>query len=150
MKQRRVIGDVVQIDLGAGRFSFGRVLEEPLVAFYDLESSHIPSPQEIVQLPIVFRIWVMNFAITEGDWGVVGNVALTDDLLEPPRFFKRDSISGKLSITRTGGGDEVAATQKECEGLECAAVWEPEHVVDRLRDHFAGRPNKWVESMKPQ
>lgn len=27
-------------------------------------------------------------------------------------------------------------------------VWSPEHVEDRLRDHFAGRPNKWEESLR--
>ncbi|WP_448115483.1 hypothetical protein [Mesorhizobium amorphae] len=32
-------------------------------------------------------------------------------------------------------------------GLECAAVWDPEHVVDRLRDPADGRPNKWVERL---
>ena len=30
------------------------------------------------------------------------------------------------------------------------AVWEPAHVEDRLRDHYAGAPNKWVESLRPR
>jgi hypothetical protein len=30
---------------------------------------------------------------------------------------------------------------------ESRAVWEPEHVLDWLRDLAAGRPNKWVESL---
>jgi len=33
-------------------------------------------------------------------------------------------------------------------GLERAAVWGPSHVEDRLRDHYAGRKNKWVESLR--
>jgi len=40
------------------------------------------------------------------------------------------------------------ASRAECEGLERCAVWEPEHVEDRLRDHFAGKPNVWVESLR--
>ena len=44
---------------------------------------------------------------------------------------------------------ERLAIAEECVGLERAAVWEPEHVEDRLRDHFAGRSNRWVESLKP-
>jgi hypothetical protein len=32
-------------------------------------------------------------------------------------------------------------------GLESAVVWDPEHVVDRLRGPADGRPNKWVESL---
>jgi hypothetical protein len=27
-------------------------------------------------------------------------------------------------------------------------VWEPEQVVDRLRDHAAGHPNEWVEGLR--
>jgi hypothetical protein len=27
-------------------------------------------------------------------------------------------------------------------------VWAAEHVEDRLRDHYAGRPNQWVESLR--
>jgi hypothetical protein len=71
-------------------------------------------------------------------------------MLEQPWFFKEDPISHALSRYRGGGGDEVPASAEQCEGLECAAVWEAEHVVERLSDHFAGRPNAWVESMKPR
>jgi len=39
-------------------------------------------------------------------------------------------------------------TRKESQGLEAAAVWEPEHIEDRLRDHFDGKPNKWLESLR--
>jgi hypothetical protein len=43
------------------------------------------------------------------------------------------------------------ATREETEGLEPAAVWEPEHIADRLEDHYAGRPNRWLKSMlQPQ
>jgi hypothetical protein len=40
------------------------------------------------------------------------------------------------------------ATKKECIGLEREAAWDPTHVEDRIRDYYAGRKNKWVESLK--
>ena len=147
-RQRRRLGDVVQISLGDGRVGFGRVLESPLVAFYDLCSSEVPPLDVIVASPIAFKVWVMNYAIKDGDWPVIGNMPLADDLLERPRFYKQDPISKELSIY-LGAGKEIPATMDEIEGLECAAVWEPEHAVDRLLDHLAGRENKWVESMRP-
>jgi hypothetical protein len=70
-----------------------------------------------------------------------------------PFFFKQDSFNGRLflynsSLLTADQGYECPATLAECSGLERAAVWDPEHVVDRLRDHAAGRPNQWVESLK--
>ena len=145
----RNVGDVVAIPLGDGTFGFGRVLENALVAFYDYKSHRIESTDAITAAKVAFSIPVMKYALTSGMWAVIDNVPLDEDLLHEPLFFKKDPITKELSIYRDSTGEEVSATREECEGLECAAVWEPEHVVDRLNDHFAGRPNKWVESMRP-
>jgi hypothetical protein len=40
------------------------------------------------------------------------------------------------------------AAPEECVGLEGVAVWDPTHVEDRLRDHYAGRPNAHLAYMK--
>jgi hypothetical protein len=37
-----------------------------------------------------------------------------------------------------------------CEGLEPAAVWDATHVAERLRDHYAGQPNVYLERMRLQ
>jgi hypothetical protein len=149
-KLRRRVGDVVAIPLGSGRFGFGWVLEEPLIAFFDSEGSgsHL-DVEQIARRPIAFRIWVMNHAVTSGRWPVMGHVDVNPESHEPPCFFKQDPLSGRLTITRDGS-TETAASPEQCTGLERAAVWEPDHVEDRLRDHFAGVPNRWVESMKPK
>jgi hypothetical protein len=142
-------GDVVQIDLDNGQMSFARVLRDPLIAFYDLIATEVPSIEQIVASPITFKLWVMRHALTAGIWPRIGHVELSPELREPTVFFKQDPLSGRLSIY-LGDGVEVPATIEEASGLECAAVWDPEHIVDRLRDHFAGQPNKWVEMMKPK
>jgi hypothetical protein len=36
----------------------------------------------------------------------------------------------------------------KCRGLERSAIWEPEHVEERLSDHYAGKVNRWAESLK--
>lgn len=89
----------------------------------------------------------MNHAVTGGRWKRVGHKSLSDAEARPPAKFIRDRLTpGRYRIYEDGKMRE--ATRKECEGLEAAAVWEPEHVEDRLRDHYAGRPNKWVESLR--
>lgn len=51
-------------------------------------------------------------------------------------------------ITLYQGGKETPATKTEAKGLERAAVWDPEHIQDRLRDHYMGRLNKWVKLLR--
>lgn len=144
-KLKRVRGDIVKIDLGDGWFAFAQVLTAPLFAFFDLRVRDIPPLEQIARAPIAFKIWVMDYAVTDGDWPVIGRASVITD--ESPWLFKRDALTKRLVITKTGDKEKPASLE-ECLKLECAAVWEPEHVVDRLRDHFAGRPNKWVESLR--
>jgi hypothetical protein len=150
-------GDIVQIPLGDGAVAYGRLLREPLVAVHDLPSDTSLDPELLVEglvdAPVLFVLPVMNKAVTSGRWPTVGHRPLTDvERTTPVRFCKQDPISGSLSIAWV---DPVSseyhtapASREECEALEREAVWEPEHVEDRLRDHRAGRTNKWVESLR--
>jgi hypothetical protein len=144
---RRKAGDILRIPLGGGEYGFGHVLRSPLVAFYDAKSPPDLPIDEIVGRPVLFKIWVTKAAVQGGAWQVIGHMPLPEELLVEPWFFKKDSLTGALSLYRYP--EEVPATRRDCEGLECAAVWDGQHVVDRLRDHFAGRKNAWVESMRP-
>lgn len=146
-RQRRRLGDFLKIPLEGGKHAYARVLAEPLVAFYDVQTDRDLDPREICALPVLFRVWVMNNATTSGRWKRVGNLPLEPALLEEPFFFKQDALRpDEFSLYRSG--KEVPATKEQCRGLERAAVWGFEHVEDRLRDHFAGRPNKWVNNVK--
>lgn len=140
-------GDVVVIDLGNGSFGYGRVLPKPLMAFYDLESTEQVAAAEVVKSTVLFIVSVMYQAIKSDRWDIVGNVPLEESLKIEPRFFMQDMLSKEFSIYYAGK-ITPAASRDECIGLERAAVWEAEHLEDRLRDHFAGVPNKWVESLK--
>lgn len=142
------VGDIVKIRLSDGEFCFGRVLNEPLMAFYDIKSNSVPDIGVIISSPILFKIWVMNHAVTSGRWEVIGNKPLDSDLEEVPKFFKQDPINKKFCLYYDG--KEIPATLKDCKGLERAAVWEPTHVEDRLRDYYDGVSNQWVESLKPK
>ncbi len=150
-KQRRKVGDIISIPLTDGHFAFGIVLDSPLFGFFDYE----PSVQEaapidlIVSRPLLFRIDVQRYAIVNGIWKVIGHITPPASFLEPPTFFIQDEYTGAL-FTTMDGGTKIPATYEECEQLECCAAWDPEHVVSRLEDHFAGRPNKWVELLRPK
>lgn len=148
-RQRQRVGDVVQIDLGGGYLAFGRVLENPDFAFYDIRAKQAPPLEAILRAPVAFRVWVFRAAVTSGRWRVIGTAPLEAHLSMAVPYFKRGSISGKgEGLYVYSRGEERPATREECETLEVAAVWAPEHVEDRLRDHFAGRPCRWVAGMR--
>ena len=71
---RRLMGQVVCIDLKDGYCSYARILEEPLFAFYDnrFQCEAQPTLEDICVLPITFKIDVMNYAVIRRHWEVVG------------------------------------------------------------------------------
>lgn len=145
---RRLVGDVVRIDLGDGTHTYAQILHEPLVAFFDIiRTDQEAALDEIIAHKVLFKIWVMNRAVTSGRWPVVGHAEVPSELAKRQWFCKQDPIDLR-KLVRHSDGEELPATFEECEKLERAAVWSAEHVEDRLRDHWAGRPNKWVESLK--
>ena len=144
---KRRVGDILEIRLDGGYLAFGQVLEEPLVAFFDVRSKKRLPVNEILNHPVAFSVWVMRYAITQGDFEVIGHAGVASDIDQHPPFFKVDNIAKKLFITYDGSED-IPATAADVQELERAAAWEPQHIVDRLNDHFAGRPNIWVERLR--
>ena len=132
-------GDIFEICLDSGKVAFAQALNEPEFAFFEV-SPVDKNPNTI------FRLWVHKSALKE--WSRIGNKELTADLeTEVPRF-KQDPINGSLSIYK--GGKERSATTEEIKGLECAAVWDGNHIKDRLSDHLEGKENKWLISLQPK
>jgi hypothetical protein len=153
-KRRRVRRrecDILKIDLEGERHSYAQVSYDPLLVFFDGAFTEDLPLNHVLQLPVMFRVWVHNDAIKKGIWPVVGKQPLADENSVEPFFYKQDAISGRLFVhhsmfAETGWARPASAS--ECEGLECAAVWEPEGIVNRLCDYYAGRPNEALESMK--
>lgn len=146
IRGRGKIGDVVKVDLAHGIFGYGRVLPEPLMAFYDLRSTEPLTVTEIVGSPVLFLVSVMYRAIKSEQWEVIGNCPLEERLTIKPRFFMHDMFSKKYSIYFEG--KIIPAFREDCLGLERAAVWEAAHIEDRLRNHFAGVPDPTTQSLK--
>ena len=147
MPNKRTVGDIVKIPLGDGTHTYARVLPHASFAFYDSRVNRDLTVEDIVKKPILFFLAVMHYAVKKGRWSIVGHVPLTDGLEAPPKFIQDALNKSKFEIYYQDGQTR-RATRHECIGLERAAVWEPEQVEDRLRDHYAGLKNRWVESLK--
>ena len=148
MRQRWVTGAVVKVALGEGVCGFGQLLKFPEYAFFDLRALDDVQATDVVSRPVLFRIWVMKSAHSTGRWPKIGVAKVSDALSRTVYRFNQDPIDPtKIRLTKDGT-DGPLVSVAECHGLERAAVWDAQHVEDRLRDQFAGRPNKWAESMK--
>jgi hypothetical protein len=149
LAQRWTVGAIVQISLDDGYFAYAQMLEQPEYAFFGVRTPDELSADAVVQAPVLFRLWVMRYAHSKGRWRKVGAGRIGDALRKPVHRYNQDPFSRKIRLT-INGVDGPEGTIADCDDLECAAVWDPEHVEDRLRDHFLGIPNKWVLSLRPK
>ena len=145
MSRNWQIGNVVEIPLENRTYSYGVVVEEPLIAFSNLYFNEPQSSFEKLFEEPVFKIWVMKYAIGKRHWNVVGNVKVN---IEIPVFYKLDFITKKYSLYFESM--EKESSLEECIGLECAAVWDPEHVQERLLAISLGKESIWEKSLRAE
>ena len=142
-------GTILRISLGNESFAFARVLPNFQMAFYAGRTSQADDSSPAAPgSDVLWKLTVMKSAFTSDRWPVVGHRPLEAALAAPVEYFMRDSLTGRYSIYRSSDGNIRESTYVECKSLEAMAVWEIEHVEDRLRDHFAGRSNVWAEQLK--
>ncbi len=142
-------GAVIRRTLSDGYTYYGRLLEFPWAAFYDARTQEpLEESVEIVAHRPLFTVAAHKSLIEDGGWEVIGELPLEESLRPPKEQFIQDDLDPGDCRIIDDQGNSRDATPAECEGLEAAAVWEPEHLADRLIDHYAGRPNIWVEDLK--
>ena len=139
----------MQIPLDGGYHAYGQMLDAPEYAFFDCRGQSAVPIDQVVSSPVLFRLWVMAYAHKRGRWSKIGVAQVPKVLVQPVQRFNQDALTGKIRLTYDGC-DGPEATIDECEGVECAAVWDPEHVEDRLRDHYLGVRNRWADSLRPR
>jgi len=149
-KKEWVPGSIIKVPIEDDWHVYGRLLSRsPFYAFYD---SYVQEDQHdmnaIVRRNTLFIICVYDYVIRKSLWPIVGHVPLKhNEETIPPRFIQDGFPPYNCSILEADGQGR-SATIEECRGLERASVWEHEHVISRVTDHYAGRPNVWVELLK--
>ena len=149
-RQKWKCGAVVKIRLGDWSHSYGQMLHEPEYAFFHIRTTDDIAAEDVVRNQLIFRLWVMRYAHSTGRWLKIGDAPVAPALQQPVLRFNQDPLKPEQIRLTYDGCEGPLGTIKDCENLECAAVWDPEHVEDRIRDHFAGVPNKWLLSLRPK
>jgi hypothetical protein len=149
-RQQRSVGAIVKIELGDGHHTYARILDKANYAFYDIRTQEeITDLYQIISRPILFIIAAYDDVVTKGRWLKIGKLPLEEFLqVLPYKFIQDKQKPENFELYNSNTGETKPASKEECKNLECAAVWKASHVEERIRDHFAGRPNIWVEKMK--
>jgi hypothetical protein len=131
VRQRRKVGDVVQIALPNGRYAYGRVLRDASVAFY------ATTTEEPEQPPLGDRDFALTVGIYEGllrKWPKVGHDAPASPEGEwPPPYRVVDPISGENSVYERGEM-RTPLPDEQVDFYERAAVYDWDALVQRLAE----------------
>lgn len=147
-RQRRTLGSILEIDLENGYFGYAQIINDDIM-FYDIYSDTKVSDLKLLEdrKPLFF-LGVYDDVITKGRWKIVGKLPIKEENKIVPNKFIQDSLNpNSFELYNPNTGEIIPSKREEVEGLECAAVWEAEHVEDRLRDHYHGKSNVWVEQL---
>ena len=151
-RQRWAPGSVIRTTTGGGQAYYGRLLEFPWAVFYDLRTEQpVDDLQAIVSAPAAFTVAAHKDLIAKDQWEVIGSVPLDGSLQPPAEQAVIDVLDPDRHRIIDADGEIRPATAEEVAGLEPAEVWDPEAVVDRLDDYFAGYPDRWRDDLpRPQ
>jgi hypothetical protein len=148
-RQRFEPGVILRIDVDGPRHAYARMLStHPYVAVYEGLTDADLTPEEVVQRPVLFVLAVFDGVYKTGRWPKVGAVPVEVAPVGIPEFFRQDMFNPSDCTIVDHLGNSRPATPLECAGLERSAVWDAEHVEQRLRDQDADRPNAYLEHMK--
>jgi hypothetical protein len=149
-KQRITTGAILEVNIEGQYYVYTQILGKAGYAFFDYKSKEkLEDLTVLLSARILFILSVYDDIITKGEWLKVGKLPIRSDLLVQPLQFIQDNLNpNNFEHYNPNTGEITKATREECEGLERAAVWEANHVEDRIRDYYLGVPNIWVEQLK--
>jgi len=139
-------GDILKFPLSAeGRHAYAQWLPDGTARVFLAACTCDLSLEDILQLPVAFRILVFRDTPNRYAWSKVGRAAVPAHCLQPMRYAKKDILTGKLSSYFQGA--ETPATEDQLKGLETLAVWAHPHIVERLEAQLEGRESKFLKSV---
>lgn len=145
---RRKIGDVFRIPLSEGVYAYGQAVNKTVEVFFDYtDDGFSTNVEQVLKTRPLFKLCVDRYVLAKGYWKIIGRYPVDPNLSSYGDVFMYNSLTKQYSIFRDGIG-QIRATWEEIKDLECLSSWGHGAAEQRLKDHFAGRPNWFVESSK--
>ncbi len=139
-------GDIFKLPLSDGKVGYAQWLHDGTARFFLAAHDNESAIQEILDLPVAFRVVVYKDTPNRYGWTKLGNASIPIDCMQPQRYAKRGMITGQLSVYFEG--KETPAKAEELIGLETAAVWAHPHIVERLEAQINRRESVFLKSIK--
>ena len=128
-----------EIPLPNGLNAYGRLYKECTLGIYRnfyTTVDELPEDEDYA-----FFVTVYKDLLQDGEWKVVSERKFkNDDDAWAPKRCTIDALSRVGSIYYKG--EIIPCTYEECKDLEVAAVWDRNHVIDRLMGD-----DKWLKSL---
>ena len=149
-RQKITIGSVLEINIENQYYVYAQILTKSECVFFNFRSEITISDLKLLDnSEVLFYLAIYNDVITKGKWLKVGKLPVRDNFkILPLNFIQDIQNTDNFELYNPNTGEIVKATREKCEGLEYAAVWEANHVEDRIRDYYLGVSNVWVEQLK--
>jgi hypothetical protein len=123
-------GDVFQIPLPDGRFAYGRVYDDASVGIYSILTAE-PFQPPTGSRSFMFIVGLYSDILARGHWRIIGHDAFDpQESTWPPPYYVRDMISGEYQMYHKGA--LRSAEPDEVKGLEEAAVYDADHIIERI------------------
>ena len=140
---RRLEGDIFEIPIGDGRFSYAQALSDPLVGFYDGCFSEVQAVESISGRPFKWRVWVQRDAFRR--WRRIGNAQVPSQANDQ-WFYIQDAVTKSVELYQHGTGRR-RPVDADLGEFEAAAVWDTEQIEERLLDEGIGQTNRHAAAM---
>lgn len=142
------IGAVLAVPLDDLGFGAAQLAEGGDFAFFDLRAKHaedFPPLADLVRTPLAFRVPMVKGEAKAGGWLFLGEATLVEGLASESPYWNQPVGSNQLRVIRH---NQFSPTTAEAiQGMEPMAWWMAEQVVQRLQDHFMGRPNLHAQTI---
>lgn len=150
MTKRRKLkaGDLIKIPFKEGYHTYGRILVEGSCAFYDCSSTIDRNDFEtIIASDILFVTHVFISTINEGNWTVVTNIPLDENLSKYyPRYFNPAPQSIEninfYDIYKNEIEDAIEKDWIKTGRIQLDGVHKHFHIAARIRDYYNGKRNE--------
>lgn len=120
--------------------------------FLNLFSEEDLPVAEIVNAEPLFALSVNGAGYKQGAWPAVGKTKLEGRFADiEPYGFQQDMHTGAVHIYHSSFAETdyvKESTPEEVAELECVAIWDDVHVVERLLAVYDGAKSIWAEQLK--
>lgn len=142
-------GTVFELNID-GIYYYAQSLHYGNMAYFDYRSDKpIVDILELTNAPVLFVAYTHSYILTKKLWKKVGYLDIREELKDDIIFFIYSKVDGTFEKYSSKTGEVFPSSLEDCRGLEICAVWDKNHIEDRIRDYYLGVPCVWLNNIDP-